>query len=437
MSQNIKENTPCFDKKLGKELTIIKCSVTRNGHGKRGGFMTFIIERKNNLGYQGQISDLCRRKLINYAETFSDLSKSFYGEFAGSRGDRQSILDARKLWESRQVIGSNLKEVSLIIQRMANEMISYQPLEDRKRRVVIHALRAEGIIIEDICYIPDVAENPAIGVTMYTEKRGGRPAKEVADMLSVLLKQSFDLSITSPYLVDRNRQSYIFLGEARMMALTGFAKVVKEGEKVSGDNYSFLESERGKLTVLLSDGTGSGEKACEDSEKVLDLAENMLEAGYGIDMAINLVNASLITCGEEQNHPTLDVCDINLYDGNCSFYKVGGAASFLKRDEEVKLIKGGSLPLGIFQTVQLQKDSIALESGDYIVMMSDGVLEALVEREYEEAIVNILCDLGEQNPKMIAEKLLQMAICAGQGHIRDDMTVLVIGVWEKQKNENR
>lgn len=395
--------------------------------------MAFILDRKREEQYSAQISDLCKQRLLGYAETFQELAKSFDGEFVASGSDRQSLLDARKSWESRQVICSNLNEVAQIMTEMAREVFYYQPLEERKRRMLLHALRAEGIILENICYIPNVAGKRALGITMYTEKKGGRRAQEVADMLSVLLKQQFEVSVSSPYLVDQTSRSYIFVGEARFMALTGFAKIVKENESISGDNYSLLESERGKLTVILSDGTGSGEKACQDSEQVLDLTEKLLEAGYGIQTAVNLVNSALFARGEEQNHPTLDICDIDLYEGKCEFCKVGGAASFLKRENRVELLEAGSLPLGIFQTVQAQVVQKSLCSGDYLIMMSDGVLDALGENDYEEAMSEAISEMTEQNPKAIAERLLQMAIYAGGGHILDDMTILVVGVWEKNR----
>lgn len=397
--------------------------------------MAFILDRKKEEQYSAQVSDLCRQKLLGYAETFQELAKSFDGEFVATCSDRQSLLDARKSWESRQVICSNLNEVAQIMTEMAREVFYYQPLEDRKRRMLLHALRAEGIIMENICYIPNAAGKRALGITMYTEKKGGRHAQEVADMLSVLLKQQFEVSISSSYLIDQTSRSYIFVGEARYAALTGFARVVKENESISGDNYSLLESERGKLTAILSDGTGSGEKACEDSERVLDLTEKLLDAGYGIQTAVNLVNSSLFARGDEQNHPTLDICDIDLYEGKCEFCKVGGAASFLKRENSVELLEAGSLPLGIFQTVQAQVIQKSLNSGDYLIMMSDGVLDALGENDYEEAMSEAIAGITEQNPKIIAEKLLQMAIYAGGGHIRDDMTILVVGVWDKHTEE--
>ena len=57
---------------------------------------------------------------------------------------------------------------------------------------------------------------------------------------------------------------------------------------------------------------GSGEKASADSEKVLDLMEKMLEAGYNMDVAVNLVNSALIATSERQNMSTLDICNMEI-----------------------------------------------------------------------------------------------------------------------------
>ena len=55
--------------------------------------------------------------------------------------------------------------------------------------------------------------------------------------------------------------------------LTGVATAVKETEKVSGDNYAFFEMKPGNQTAILSDGMGSGEKACQDSTLVVELMQ--------------------------------------------------------------------------------------------------------------------------------------------------------------------
>lgn len=377
-----------------------------------------------------QVSELCRRRLLNYADSFYELARSYDGSFCPETEDRQEILSERRLWENRQILKSHLQEMAKIMTEAAGEVLCYRPMEDRKRRLIIHAMRDEGIRAENPCYIIGDDGRESIVVTLSTGKRGSISAEEVADMLSVLLNRRLQLSAGSPFMVEKEPRSYILEGEASFVALTGFARVTEEDETVSGDNYAVLEPERGKLTVMLSDGTGSGEQAARDSGRVLDLMEKLLEAGYDAEAAVEMVNTALFVTGEDRNHPTLDVCSMNLYSGECEFRKVGGAATFLKRKEDVKLLAEGNLPLGVFQQTKIQPISINLRDGDYLFMMSDGVIDAFSGQGYESAVCRAIGDMQEQNPGELAEKLLRMALIAAGGRVRDDMTIAVIGIWE-------
>ncbi|MCI8286275.1 MAG: hypothetical protein HFH89_01130, partial [Lachnospiraceae bacterium] len=46
-----------------------------------------------------QISDLCRRKLLNYADSFQELARSYDREFEPEQGSRETLLMERRLWE--------------------------------------------------------------------------------------------------------------------------------------------------------------------------------------------------------------------------------------------------------------------------------------------------------------------------------------------------
>ncbi len=253
--------------------------------------------------------------------------------------------------------------------------------------------------------------------------------EDAADMISVLLDRRLKLSVSSPYMVEKAPHSFVLEEEARYLVLTGFARAVKENETISGDNYSVLEEDPGRIILMLSDGTGSGEQAGRDSGQVLDLMEKMLEAGYGTEAAINMVNAALFALGEDQNHPTLDLCDIDLYQGTLKLRKAGGAVSFLKRDVQVEELATGTLPLGIFQKVDAQPLCRTLQDGDFLVMVTDGVVDAFGGEEYERGLLQVLSRMQEVNPEEMAERILRMALVACGGRIRDDMTVGVAGIW--------
>lgn len=378
-----------------------------------------------------QVSDLCRRKLLSYADTFYELARSYDGEFCSDNEDRQSVLAERRLWENRQIIKGHLNEMAKIMTDIACEVMCYRPMEERKKRTLVQALREEGIVVANPCYVPRDDGQETVVLTMSVQKGSGILAEEAADMISVLLGRQLQLSVNSPYLIEKNPQSFVLEEAAGYLVLTGFSRVTKENETISGDNYAVIEAEKGRRTVILSDGTGSGEQAGKDSGQVLDLMEKLLEAGYGNNAAVNMVNTALFALGEDQNHPTLDLCDINLYQGTCQLWKVGGAVTLLKRGNEVESLTAGTLPLGIFQKVEMQPICRQLQDGDFLVMVTDGVVDAFGTEEYEDGILRAVSGIHEQKPSEIAEKLLRMAICASGGKIRDDMTVGVIGIWNE------
>lgn len=346
--------------------------------------------------------------------------------------DRDAILQARRLQENQQVLCDNLNEMAQIMDRVASEVFRLRPLEEKSRKEIVHALKTEGIVVTDIYYIDRPGERTGIGITMRSSNETKHTGEQIADMLSVLLDKRIEVSVASPYSTDSELRHFVFVEEAAYVVLSGTARAVKEGEEKSGDNYSIVESERGKLTALLSDGMGSGEKASADSELILDLMEKMLEAGYPLTGALNLVNSTLVARAEKQNMSTLDICDLDLYEGTCSFYKMGAAATFIKRDHMVEQIENHSLPLGIFQGIEPQVSRKKLMDGDYIIMMTDGVLDALGQNRYEETMRQIISSVKEQNPKEIARSILQFVLHCCGGHIQDDMTILVLGIWENK-----
>lgn len=391
-----------------------------------------LLEKKKEEMVSVHIPKICRDKLEGYALSLKELSESIQSECLYGGNDRQELLLAEKYRESTQILCGNLEDISRLLENAAKDVFSYIPLEDKKRKNIIHILKDEGILVTDICFIPS-EDRMALSVSMYTDRKELYNAKDVASMLSVLFRLPLELSVTSPCSIDRICKNYLFVQKADFFALTGYAKATKENESISGDSYSFLESEQGKVIMLLSDGTGSGKDACKNSERTLDLAERMLEAGYETETVIHLLNSALVVSGENQNYPTLDICEVNLYEGSCCFYKVGGAPSFIKGEKGVEILQAGSLPLGVFKEPVLKKEKRMLQSGDFVLMMSDGVLEAFGDWEYEEAVRKLLNSWQEENPGTLAEKILQTAIKKSEGRIRDDMTVLVVGIWENNR----
>mgnify|MGYP003323682487 CR=1 FL=1 len=74
-----------------------------------------------------------------------------------------------------------------------------------------------------------------------------------------------------------------------------------------------------------------------------------------------------------------------------------------------------------------------LQDGDMVIMLTDGVMDALPVSEQDFLMHAIIEGTSIQNPKEFAHHILEQVLaCSGQKPL-DDMTVVVIGIWSLEK----
>ena len=73
---------------------------------------------------------------------------------------------------------------------------------------------------------------------------------------------------------------------------------------------------------------------------------------------------------------------------------------------------------------------ITLMDGDMLIMMSDGVTDCFENEKGSKRLQDIIAQHDSVNPREMSDYLLQYAINCQGGRIRDDMTILVAGIWE-------
>ena len=127
----------------------------------------------------------------------------------------------------------------------------------------------------------------------------------------------------------------------------------------------------------------------------------------------------------------MDICAVDLYTGICNFLKAGASATFIKRDHWVEAISSESLAAGLIQQVDFETSSRKLYHGDYLIMMTDGVLDALPVQKEEETMKEIILDVHEESPKELGREILERVLGYSDYRARDDMTVLVSGIRKK------
>lgn len=146
-----------------------------------------------------------------------------------------------------------------------------------------------------------------------------------------------------------------------------------------------------------------------------------------------MLNTAMVMGREEVRFSTIDMGQFDLYTGKCEFSKAGASTTFIKYKDKVESIKSTSLPMGVMAKLEVDYTERQLQDGDMVIMVTDGVMDALPVGEQDFLMQMIIEGTQLQNPKELAHHILEQVLeCSGQVPL-DDMTVVVVGMWSLEK----
>jgi stage II sporulation protein E len=337
----------------------------------------------------------------------------------------------KRLLENRQVIAEQLDAMAYIMQDCAKEEKILDQKERHRLAEIGYRAKENGILIEEIHLIETVDGHLRLEAMLKSKNGGCIWAKTFVKAAGNVLQHAMRADGEARTFISREPARFVLYEDTRFRVVHGIARMKKDGAQISGDNFSFLERNCGEVLMGLSDGMGSGTTACKESEMVLDLVERFLTAGFSVETAIRMMNSAMVMKGEDDLYSTVDLCRMNLYDGTAGFYKIGAAAAFLKHGEEVDCIRSSSLPVGAESRIEIESSERTVSNGDFIVMVTDGVLEYLHVLKPEETMQEIIESIQTNNPGILAKRILERVMLFTGGKVQDDMTVLAACIWEK------
>lgn len=200
-----------------------------------------------------------------------------------------------------------------------------------------------------------------------------------------------------------------------------------DGQNVCGDALEEIWDGRGRVHLLLSDGMGSGSRAALDSAMTVCLLKKLVTAGFSFDSSLELVNAALLIKSEEESLSTVDVATVDLYSGETQFLKAGAAPTFVYRDGSVVKVEASSMPAGILKGVDFAKRRLKLHEGDWIVMLSDGMLLGGSDWIFDQIKLS-----AKKSAEELAQDLWQTAQKRRPDGHDDDASILVCKIVDKQ-----
>lgn len=390
----------------------------------KAAFSMLSSAERNGYILEEDIPDIFSERCINLNEFITETNKSL--ELA-----KINLNWRNRMADSREAIALQLSEVANILDDFSLELYDTVSVSETMEEYIIHKMRANHIEIKQIAILEKRDKRQEIYMVAKTEKGRCITTREAGVMLSEILEKRMRPKDGTKNVISKDYDNIVFIEDTTYKAITGIARATKLGERISGDNYSFITLPSGEMIMTLSDGMGTGVRACEESQSVIELLEQFMEAGFKEESAIKLINSILVLKSEEESFSTVDMGILNLYTGVCDFIKIGAAATYIKRETYVETIMSSSMPIGVFNDVDFEGVSKKIYDGDYIIMVTDGVLDCLPTDEKEGYIEKVIMESNITNPSELANYILEKAIEQNNHTAKDDMTVMVAGIWKK------
>ena len=347
------------------------------------------------------------------------------------REERQNLVWDNRMIESRLAVAQQLTEISRIMDHMAEELYDIMPADPQFQEDLRKAFRKKHIVIRRVWVMDKVEGRRQVFLNMRARSGQCVSMVEISQILSRICGSPMTPEQGRRRIVNGEFNTVRIVEDVSYQMLYGVARLTREQEKVSGDNYICRQEEDGRFFLCLSDGIGSGMESFKESEIVVELLEQFMESGLSQETAARMVNSALLLKGRELMFSTVDICAVDLYTGICNFLKAGASSTFIKRDHWVESIASESLAAGLVQQLDFDTASRKLYHGDYLIMMTDGVLDALPAEREEETMKEIIMDVHEKEPKEMGRGILERVLGYSDYRARDDMTVVVAGLWKK------
>ncbi len=382
----------------------------------------------SNMVQNGEADEETRQELKAHCRYAGHVEREAVAVFEQAQMNRAWY---NRLLENREVIAQQLDAMAYIMEDCASEAKLIDGEEKRKISEIRYRARECGILTEEVHLYRK--NDGHIQVILKVRSRWGNcvAMKEMTKVVATAMDLPVKPHKDTRTFVGKETAEIVYEEEPAYHAVHGVARLIKDGASVSGDNFSFLEKEDGELVMSLSDGMGSGDRACRESELVVDLLERFIEAGFTKETAIKMLNGAMVIHGENEKYSSVDISAVNLYTGEVSFYKIGASATFIRhKNGAVECFLSTSLPVGVSFEMEIEQAKKQLSDGDFLVMVTDGVLEYLDTESPEETLEEMISGIKTNHPGLLAKKILDQVMEYTGGAVRDDMTVLAAAVWK-------
>jgi sigma-B regulation protein RsbU (phosphoserine phosphatase) len=223
------------------------------------------------------------------------------------------------------------------------------------------------------------------------------------------------------------------------------AALCKPARMVSGDYYDYLVLGENLLAFAIGDVAGKGISAALLMAMLQSSVRTMLRsalqmsaaAGQG-PVSVRVSTAALVRDINRHLHASTApekyaTFFLGVYDDRSSelaYTNAGHLPPFLVRRGEVRTLDSNGMVIGAFPFASYEESRLILESGDLLVLYTDGITEA--ENEYGEMFGEerlkelVLRHANAENHQLMEAVISAVSSFTGSHEVQDDLTLLVL-----------
>lgn len=344
--------------------------------------------------------------------------------YSGRREYIDSMATKMKIREMRRVLTDQFTGIGDFLVEIANQ-VSESRIIDRARSTALRtAIQDAGIEIDALSYFTSVGDAVTVEITSF-ERPFETNYKKIKTIIELMTKRFFE---KPDIRVSDIKTTVIFKEKLPYCVQIGFYQKPLKENTVCGDTVGMAESQQDSCCALISDGMGTGKRAAVDSTMTASLMEKLLSAGFSFDSGLKIVNSSLIAKSTDESIATIDGIEVNLFTGQADFYKAGAAISFVRKGNRIITVEKNSLPLGILRNISFAKESLTMEVGDIVLLLSDGVTSGDCGWISDE-----LLSWSTNNMEDLSKHIIELASLRSEKETADDLTALAVKLMKNHR----
>ncbi len=153
---------------------------------------------------------------------------------------------------------------------------------------------------------------------------------------------------------------------------------------IGGDFYDFVYKDKKKLGICIADASGKGMPAALMIAQTQAILKSEVNNGTPIDMMLKNMNKQLVESSSSEKYVTLFYGELDTENGYFHYSNAGHNYPLLvKANGDIELLKTGGPIIGALPDMSYQSETVRLQKDDTLFFFTDGLSEAMNEKEEE------------------------------------------------------